>query len=450
MLPALHTYLDKYTKAAPLAVFRILFGLLMVISLIRFWYMGWIEKLYLLPKFHFHYYGFEWVSVPGNWTYLLFAISGLAALSVALGFKYRLSIILFFLSFTYIELMDKTTYLNHYYLVSCLAFMMIWLPANAHFSLDATLNKNINKEFIPKWTIDSLKLMISIVYIYAGAAKLNADWMTEALPLSIWLRDKVDVPLIGSLLDESWMHYLFSWGGAAYDLFIVFLLLWKRTRVLAFITVLLFHLLTKVLFPIGMFPYIMITATLLFFGDNFHSKVLSSISRIFKINYESFCNGLRHTSRQMFHKIASGVLAVFFVFQLLFPLRCHLYDGNLFWTEQGYRFSWRVMLMEKTAYANFKVVDKVSGKRFYVQNEDFLSAFQQKQMSTQADFILEYAYYLRDHFERQGHENLQIFVESYASLNGRKSQTYIKPDVDLLTIKNNLTPRKYIQALNED
>ncbi len=443
-------YLNKETKAAPLAVFRILFGLLMVVSLIRFWYYGWIEKLYLLPKFHFHYFGFDWVTVPDKWTYLLFIICGLSAFLFAIGYKYRLFILTFFLSFTYIELMDKTTYLNHYYFVSLVSFILIWLPAQVHFSVDAWRDKSIRSEYIAQWHIGALQLMMAIVYIYAGLAKLNADWMEEALPLSIWLRDKGHLPLIGQLLDERWLHYLFSWGGALYDLSIVFFLMWPRTRVVAFIAVIFFHILTKILFPIGMFPYIMIVGTLLFFSDAFHTRVLQLFSKVGGIDYKAFCNEIRYNCKPRYKRFSLSVLTFFFVIQLLFPLRCYAYPGNLFWTEQGYRFSWRVMLMEKTGYANFKVVDAVSGKRFYVQNEDFLTAFQQKQMSTQADFIIEYAHYLGKHFASQGHQNLQIFVESYASLNGRKSQIYLDPDVDLLTLENNFGNRYFIKPLNEN
>ena len=436
-------------KAAPLAVFRILFGLLMIISLIRFWHYGWIEKLYILPKFHFHYHGFDWISVPGQWTYLLFLICGISAFFFTIGYKYRISIITFFLSFTYIELMDKTTYLNHYYFVSLVAFILIWLPAHAHFSVDASHDQNLRSEYIPRWNVDVLRLMISIVYIYAGLAKLNYDWLIEALPLSIWLRDKVDVPVIGQLMDEKWLHYVFSWGGAFYDLFIVAFLLWSRTRIFAFIAVLMFHLLTKILFPIGMFPYIMIVATLLFFDDTFHSKILAKVAKLVAIPYQSFCNGITFKSYRLSYRVAPLVLSIFFIVQIILPLRCYAYPGNLFWTEQGYRFSWRVMLMEKTAYANFKIVDGVSGKRFYVQNDDFLTAFQEKQMATQSDFIIEYAHYLRDHFESQGHQNLQIFVESYASLNGRKSQVYIDSEINLLSIENNFKNRTYIKPLDE-
>jgi len=118
----INTYLNKNTKAASLAVFRILFGLIMSFGIVRFWYKGWIEKLYLLPKFHFHYSGFEWVQVPGKWTYLLFLIAFLSSLFFVFGYKYKLSIIIFFLSFTMIELLDKTTYLNHYYFVSVIRY----------------------------------------------------------------------------------------------------------------------------------------------------------------------------------------------------------------------------------------------------------------------------------------------------------------------------------------
>ena len=111
----LQTYLNKHTEAAPLAVFRIFFGILMFVSIIRFWSYGWIKKFYIDPDFHFTFYGFSWVRPLGEWTYLLFIIAALSSIMIALGWKYRIAMVSFFLSFTYIELMDKTTYLNHYY-----------------------------------------------------------------------------------------------------------------------------------------------------------------------------------------------------------------------------------------------------------------------------------------------------------------------------------------------
>lgn len=281
-------YLNSYTEAAPLAVFRLLFGIMMFVSILRFWLNGWIEKLYLLPKFHFSYYGFAWVKPLGNFTYVIFAICGLAALLVAAGFKYRLAIITFFLSFTYIELMDKTTYLNHYYFISVLSFLMIFLPAGNYFSVDAWRNARSRFQKIPRWCVDAIKLMLGIVYFYAGLAKLNSDWLFRAMPLKIWLPSKYDLPFLGDLMQQEWVHYAFSWSGMLYDLFIPFLLLWKRTRILAFAMVVIFHVLTRVLFPIGMFPYIMIVSALIFFSPQFHHRLLQWFSNVFGIKKNQF------------------------------------------------------------------------------------------------------------------------------------------------------------------
>ncbi len=128
-------YIQKEVSSSPLSVFRFFFGFLMSVSIIRFWSKGWIKELYIDPSFHFSYYGFEWVKPLGDFTYLLFFICFISSVFICLGLKYRISIIIFFLSFTYIELMDKTTYLNHYYFVSVLSFLMIFLPANASFSI---------------------------------------------------------------------------------------------------------------------------------------------------------------------------------------------------------------------------------------------------------------------------------------------------------------------------
>ena len=152
MLYHLDSYFKSYTSSSPLVTFRVAFGLLIFISIIRFWYNGWIESLYLEPNFHFSYFGFSWVKPLGTWTYVIFLICMVSSFFMILGYKYRLASVALFLSFTYIELMDKTTYLNHYYLVSLLSFMLIFLPAATNNSIDAIKNKKIKQ--VPIWTID--------------------------------------------------------------------------------------------------------------------------------------------------------------------------------------------------------------------------------------------------------------------------------------------------------
>ncbi|PWN05315.1 HTTM domain-containing protein [Rhodohalobacter mucosus] len=444
-------YLNRHSHAAPLALFRIVFGLLMAVSVVRFAANGWISKLYIEPAFFFSYYGFEWVKPIGDWTYLIFLICGVSALFVMAGFKYRLAMVTFFLSFTYIELMDKTTYLNHYYFISILSFLMIFLPAHAYYSLDARRNPSLRSELVPSWSIDSIKLLLGIVWFYAGLAKLNSEWLIHAMPLAIWLPAKYSIPLLGDLLQKEWVHYLFSWGGALYDLAIPFLLLMKRTRWFAFILVIIFHLLTRVLFPIGMFPYIMIGAALIFFDPGFHQKILEAIARLLRVPAEIFKNGKAYRfQKSIFRKASIGIIGVFFLVQLLMPFRYLLYPGELFWTEEGYRFSWRVMLMEKAGYAQFWVVDPETGTRMAIDNSRFLTPFQEKQMATQPDFILEYAHFLEDIYREGGISDPEIYAESYVALNGRPSRPYVDPERDLSEIEPSFKHRDWILPFNDE
>ncbi|KGO93172.1 HTTM domain-containing protein [Flavobacterium enshiense] len=451
MIDGLRKYLNKTTETATLAFFRLAFGLMMLGSIIRFVSYGWVEKLYIKPLFHFSYYGFEWVKPLGNFTYLLFFICGLAALMVAIGYKYRIAIIVFFLGFTYIELMDKTTYLNHYYFISLVSFLLIFLPAEAAYSVDAYQNPKKAFQQIPSWTVDVIKLMLGIVYFYAGLAKLNSDWLFEAMPLKIWLPMNAGMPVVGEFLNENWVHYALSWCGAIYDLIIPFLLLYKRTRILAFMLVVFFHVFTKMLFPIGVFPYVMIISTLIFFESGFHKKVLQKVFGLFKMNADRFENGLAKNNQFAFsEKLKFGFIAFFMSIQLLFPFRYLLYPGELFWTEEGFRFSWRVMLMEKNGYVQFKVTDAITKKTAYVNNSDFLTTFQEKQMSFQPDFILEYAHFLHDYYKKIGFNDPIVKVESYVNLNGRLSRKYIDPNINLAKENESFKHKTWILPFNDE
>ena len=360
---------------------------------------------------------------------------------------------MFFLSFTYIELMDKTTYLNHYYFISILSFLMCFLPLNSTFSIDNFTKKKTYKE-VPIWTIDSIKLLLCIVYFYAGLAKLNSDWLLESMPLKIWLPSKFDLPLIGqNLMQYEWVHYFMSWGGMFYDLLIPFLLLYKPTRIFAFFLVIFFHVFTKVLFPIGMFPFIMIVGALIFFDYKVHLKILNQIKKIISIfikSSESYRTKIENKLKLTNEKFILISISIFFVLQIIVPFRYLLYPGELFWNEQGYRFSWRVMLKETVGYTTFKIVDGKNGKYFYVNNDDYLTPFQEKQMSFQPDFILEYANYLGDLYKSEGHQNVQVFAESFVALNGRRSKRFIDKDFNLYGVKESFKNKEWILPLNDE
>ena len=371
-----------------------------------------------------------------------------------IGLKYKTSIILFFLSFTYIELMDKTTYLNHYYFISILSFLLIFIPANATFSVDNIINQ---KKFtnIPRWSVDVLKLLITIVYLYAGIAKINSDWLIEAMPLKIWLQSKYDLPLIGGgLLQMEWVHYAMSWGGMLYDLSIPFLLMINKTRIIAFILVLFFHVFTLILFPIGMFPHIMIFSSMIFFSSNFHEKIIYQIRQVItKVSKKVKPKKIEIETSDLYviykQNLTLFVVTSFFIIQILLPFRYQLYPGELFWHEQGYRFSWRVMLIEKIGYTNFKLRSPNDGTSFMVDSSQHLTPFQLKQMSFQPDFILEFAHYLGEKYSTENNK-VEVYAESFVALNGRPSKRFIDPDINLINEQESFKDKTWILPLEDE
>ena len=184
-------FLFRTTSIAPLASFRILFGAMLLFSSVRFVAKGWVNTLYIQPKFFFAYQGFEFVKpLQGNGMYVVFAVMILAACCIMLGLFYRIASILFFISFTYVELLDKTNYLNHYYFVSIVSLIIFFLPANKYASLDVKWQITNQVDYIPMWFIFILQLQIGIVYFFAGIAKINPDWLLHAQPLTIWLKSR--------------------------------------------------------------------------------------------------------------------------------------------------------------------------------------------------------------------------------------------------------------------
>lgn len=446
---ATEQFTGRPVYSASLAMFRVVFGLMIFFSTIRFWAKGWIDELYVQPKFFFSYYGFEWVKPFGEYTYILFIICGISALFFAAGFFYRIASVLLFSSFTYIELMDKTNYLNHYYFVTLVLFLMMWLPAHVNFSIDSLRKPILSKRHIPRWTVGSIRLMMAIVYVYAGLAKLNSDWLIEAMPLRLWLPANNDLPLIGGLFNYTWVAYLFSWFGAFYDITVPFFLLNRKTRPYAYATVIVFHMLTAALFPIGVFPYVMMVSALIFFDTKDADKILQKLKTIFSplpvantYNHYTFAPAVR--------RMVVPIFVMFFTIQVLMPWRYLLNEGELFWTEEGYRFSWRVMLMEKMGYAQFVVKDGVTGEKVAVNNNEFLTRNQEKMMATQPDFILQYAHLLEEHYKNKGMQQPEVYADVYVTMNGRRSKPYVNRETNLATEQDGFKHKSWLLAFNDE
>jgi len=132
-----------------------------------------------------------------------------------------------------------------------------------------------------------------------------------------------------------------------------------------------------------------------------------------------------------------------------------LYPGKLFWTEQGFRFSWRVMLIEKAGYAQFYVHEPKEDRKMVIQNCNYLTPQQEKMMSTQPDMILQYAHFLSDEFkdstilESDGEtinlgSNPKITANIQVSLFNKGSRTFIDPNINLASTNRGFKNKDWI------
>ncbi|MCS7073209.1 MAG: HTTM domain-containing protein, partial [Bacteroidia bacterium] len=344
-LKRFHEWLHEPVLGTPLWSFRVLFGSLMLFSTARFMALGWINDHFIQPKFHFRYFGWEWISVaPPEIMIAIHWLMLLASIGILLGIAYRISAILFFVLFTYTHLIDVTHYLNHYYAVSLLSFWLIWVPAERGFSWVSRKKFDCGiEETVPRWTIGIFRFQLALIYFYAGLAKIQPAWLLEAMPLRIWLPAKTDLWLIGKLFEFSWIPWVMSWAGMLYDTLIPFALFNNKTRPWAMIVVILFHSVTGALFQIGIFPIIMTGSVLIFFSAQWHQR----LQRFFLPKEHTLSSNNPIVGRQPFASIwLTWFIIGYALFQIFFPWRFLLYEGNLFWTENGYRWGWRVMLME--------------------------------------------------------------------------------------------------------
>lgn len=421
--------------AASLAVFRMVFGGLMLVAVIRFFAHGWIADYYQTPSHFFSYDGFTWVKPwPGAGMYVHFAAMGVLAVCIALGFYYRASVALFGLLFAYAHLIDKTNYLNHYYLVICLCFVMTLLPLHATWSLDARRDPRVRSATVPAWVLWVVRAQIGLVYVFGGIAKLKADWLLDAQPMSIWLGANTDFPLIGSYFDERWVAYAFSYAGLAFDLAIVPLLLWRRSRPFAYVAVVAFHLMTAQLFNLGLFPWLMMASSLIFLPPSWPRRTPAPV--------EPALAQPRPTR-------LGWVFGVYFAIQLVVPLRHLAYPGDVCWTEEGFRLAWHVMVMEKTGAVEYRVVEPATGRTWIVAPGEYLTRYQTKMMSTQPDMILELAHWIADDFRGRGIRDPEVRVDAFASLNGRPRARLVDPTVDLARQSRGFAPYAWVLPMTE-
>ena len=428
---------------APLVYFRILFGSIMLWEVTRYYSNDWIERYYIDPDFFFTYFGFSWIApLPGNLMYVHFLGLGLLAMFIILGLWYRISATLFFLGFTYVFLLDQANYLNHFYLICWVSFLMIFVPAHRAASLDVVRRPALRMATVPAWPQIVVCTMIAIAYFFGGVAKINSDWL-QGEPMRMWLRGETDFPIIGPLFTEPWAAYFFSYGGLLFDLLVVPLLLWRRTRLLAVVMITAFHLTNAELFSIGIFPWFMLLATPMFFAH----KRLRPILHFEKLFAEpGHTKATLKTSDRQKRMVMLG-LAAFAVFHIFMPFRHHLYPGNVNWTEEGHNWAWHMKLRNKSGTLKLTATETSTGESWTIDQRDYLSSRQRSKIRGRPDMIVLFSHYLEDELRDEGYGNVEIRAEANISLNGRPRQLLIDPQLDLTTVDRSLRPYPWILPL---
>ena len=436
---ALGAALRKPADGAWLAAFRVLFGITLLTSTLRFLAYGWIDQLFVAPRFHFKYLGFSWVPVPqAGELHALFWLLAVLCVLVSLGLLFRAAAFGLVVGFTYVQLLDVTTYLNHYYLASLLALLLACSPAGRIWSLDARLRPSLACNTLPAAWLYLFRFQIAVVYTYAGLAKAHGDWLFHAEPLRIWLLSRADTPLIGAILAHDWAAPVMSWAGFLFDTTIAWWLMLPRVRPWAYLVVIGFHTMTGLLFPIGMFPVIMVLSALVFFSPSWPRKLAARLPANLRVRFAT-ANAplpvpLPHFGRR--YRLGFALGAVYCLFQVAFPLRFLAYGGSVRWHEQGMRFSWRVMVREKNGSTTFVVRARRTGRTYYVAPHQYLTRLQEREMSSQPDLILQLAHRIRDDYEAKGLGPIEVRADTWVSLNGRAIRRLINPDLDLSRIED--------------
>lgn len=397
--------MTRRVSAASVAVFRIGFGLVGLILVIRFFAHGWIDALFVDPEFHFKYPGFGWVEALGApWMHLVFVVLGAAAIAIAVGFQHRMAAGVFSLGLVYVELIDRTNFLNHYYWMILTAGLMVFLPMSRVWAVDA--RRWPDRGLVPMWVVWLLRFQVGMVYFFAGVAKLNADWLFRAEPLATWLPARSEMFLVGPLLTLPATAIVLSWLGAFFDLTVVGWLSWRRTRTPAFMALVGFHGLTWLLFPsIGVFPLVMSLSAMIFFKPDWPER-LRGVSPEVSMSPGGLSQGWVG-------------LAVFYVLlMVVVPLRHFVIPGDVRWTADGYHGSWHVMLTEKTGAVQFRVVD-ADGNEWIEPTPAYLTDRQRHVMATDPVMIQQVAREIAVALD------VTVTAEARIAFNGRRSEVFI-------------------------
>jgi hypothetical protein len=441
--------------ASGLAFFRVAYGAIQLWEVVRFIEGRRLERYFLEAPFRFAYYGFGWVPMPpGDGVWWLFGVMAVCAAAVALGCFHRIAALGLFVTYTWSVLLEQSVYNNHYYLMATLAAMLALMPASACWSVDALWRRRVRSATVPAWCYGLLRFQLGVVYFYGGLAKLNPDWMFAAEPMGMFLRQAVaESGALPAWIASPTSAYIFAWGGLLLDLLIVPALMVRRTRGAAYAVAVAFHLMNAHLFTIGVFPWMMIPATTIYFAPAWPRRLgmrirgARSISRepgerehaIVDSDNESPPTAAASAAPRGItpaRRLLVALIALHVLVQLLLPFRHWMIPGDVAWTEEGHRFSWRMKLRRKsTEAALVEARNPATGETSVTSGVTWLRPHQIGAL-TRPDMLIQLADHVAARYrERMRWRDVEVRVFVTVSLNGRPPRTIVDPTRDLVPLE---------------
>ena len=419
-------FLFKAIDNSPLVVFRIFFGFLVACESFGAILTGWVKRVLIDPQVTFSFIGFEWLKpLPGFGMYFYFIAMGVFGLAIMLGYRYRIAIISYTILWAGVYFMQKTAYNNHYYLLLLISFLMIFLPSNSYASLDVRQNRIKEENTMPYWISLLFIIQVAIVYVFASIAKFYPDWLDGTFTRNL-LADSTNVIALKKLFLQKWFYLFIAYMGIVFDLLIVPLLLFKKTRMLALLASLTFHLFNAIFLEIGIFPFFALTFALFFYEpETIRSVFLRRKTSIETDNGHSNYYG---------KKIVYFLIIPYLIIQLLLPLRHHFIEGDVLWTEEGHRLSWRMMLRERNGFIHIRIKDLKTGEESLYDYRKNLTDKQIQNLATKPDFIWQYCQYIKEEFNGK---DIAIFINCKNSINRKEYKTLIDPKFDMAKAKWN-------------
>lgn len=432
---------------ASLAAVRIAMGLLVAIDALRKGQSFFYPSGGVLP-FRFRYQFFHWVQeAPELSVYLpyVLAISGIA---LAIGFLFRFSSVLCLLLVTYGFLLQPENYLNHYYMLIIALFLLSISPAHKSFSIDRFLFFSRSDTSAPRIYLLLFKIQIEIILIYAGLVKINADWL-QLEPLRTWLLRREDMAFLGSLWQSDFIVAIGAYGIIILHIVGAPLLFFRQTRLAVFLIYCVFHIANHFVFNIGIFPWMTIACTTIFFSADWPRRALGKLwpglastplnPQPIRVEPQSFGN-----------RILLAFCACWLLFQALFPLRHVLYPGWVEWTNEGHRFSWRMKLTDRSSTGVLLAAYIPEQKTVHIPMlTKYMSPRQYTRISMYPDLVQQLAWQIaRKYKDKLQVGEVQVFAYVPMTMNNRRAALVIDPTVDLAATRSSIWHDLWLMKTN--